>query len=31
MGKLTATRLRTLTVPGMYGDGDGLYLKIGTW
>ena len=29
MGKLTATRLRTLTVAGMYGDGDGLYLKIG--
>ena len=29
MGKLTATRLRTLKVPGMYGDGVGLYLKIG--
>ena len=29
MGKLTATRLRTLKAPGMYGDGVGLYLKIG--
>ena len=29
MGKLTATRLRTLTAAGMHGDGVGLYLKIG--
>ena len=29
MGKLTATRLRALKAPGMYGDGEGLYLKVG--
>ena len=29
MGKLTATQLRALRAPGMYGDGDGLYLKVG--
>ena len=29
MGKLPATRLRTLKAPGRYGDGDGLYLNIG--
>lgn len=28
MGKLTATRLRTLTEPGRYSDGDGLFLEL---
>ena len=28
MAKLNATRIRTLAVPGMHGDGAGLYLKI---
>ena len=29
MAKLTAAQLRALRAPGMYGDGDGLYLKVG--
>lgn len=29
MGKLTATKIRNLKGPGKYGDGDGLYLRIG--
>ena len=28
MGKLTAARLRSLSKPGMHGDGDGLYLNV---
>ncbi len=28
MGKLTAVAVRALTVPGRYGDGDGLYVDI---
>lgn len=28
MGKLTATRIRTLTEPGRYSDGDGLFLEL---
>ena len=28
MGKLTALKVKSLTTPGRYGDGDGLYLKI---
>jgi integrase len=28
MGKLTATKLRTLVQPGTYGDGEGLYLQV---
>ena len=28
MGKLTATRVKAITEPGRYGDGDGLYLNI---
>ena len=29
MGKLTATKIRKLKEPGKYGDGDGLFLRIG--
>src|ERR1700693_42393 len=28
MGKLNAARMRTLTKPGTYGDGAGLYLQV---
>jgi hypothetical protein len=28
MRKITAGRLRTLTEPGVYGDGGGLYLQV---
>ena len=28
MGKISAARLRTLTRPGAYGDGNGLYLQV---
>jgi hypothetical protein len=36
MGKLTALRIRSLTEPGRYPDGDGLFLKLtgkgsGSW
>ena len=27
-GKLNTAKLRTLTEPGLYGDGDGLWLKV---
>lgn len=29
MPRLTARKVQTLSEPGMYGDGDGLYLRIG--
>jgi hypothetical protein len=28
MGKLTATKIRALTEPGQYSDGDGLFLEL---
>lgn len=36
MGKLTAVKIRSLTEPGRYSDGDGLFLEIngkgaGSW